>query len=314
MPQQHNTLALLGGAETTREDVWNREHDEIWTMNWSYRYDWVPYIDRLFEMHQVWLMGKSGQPEYQKVTEHWEWLKEERPYPIYMLGDFRDEVPSCVEYPILEVTEHIFGTHFRKGDKPTRYYGSSVDYMLALAIYEHDKLGYWDRVEMYGIEMLVDTEYRYQRDGLFYLLGQANARGMITNTPEHSRLLRTKCYGYEGAQMIFRQDLERLHEMWAIRKRDSFSILQNLEGQLQTLLKNGKGESREAEKLAFKVRDKRDEAAVAAGWVQCLEYQIKEIDLEEPEDVFESPFVTIFDEDVNGVDETGTKGTIFVSR
>ena len=50
---------------------------------------------------------------------------------------------------------------------------SSVNWMLAYALY----LGY-DNIILEGMDMKHDTEYGAQRDGLFYLLGVAWARGI----------------------------------------------------------------------------------------------------------------------------------------
>jgi hypothetical protein len=92
--------------------------------------------------------------------------------------------------------------------------------------------------------------------------------------------------------MIFRQDLERLLTHWQGEKLDSVGVLQNLEGQMQSMFNNGKAQE-EMEAFAQKVQDARDRALIAVGHVQSLEYLIAEIDLEEPELELINPFIKV---------------------
>ena len=281
------SVALLGGAETTRDAVHNSTADEVWTANWSYLYDYVPRIDRLFEMHPIWIYGNSEKPEWIKPYRHWKWLQDgEKGYPIYMMMD-RPEVPSCVRYPIEDITENLFGNRLLKGDEPSDFYSSSADYMLAMAIHEG-----FDRIELYGIEMGSSTEYRYQREGAAYFIGVASGRGITVQRQPNSIILKGKKYGYEGGQMIFRQDLEAMFRHWSKVRRDRFAKMSNLEGRLQAMHAEGKTQE-ELQELAKKCGEARDLAAKADGWVDCLTYEIKEVDLEEVEMELTNPFEMI---------------------
>lgn len=280
------TVALVGLATTTREAVKQSKADEIWTMNWSYKYDFIPRIDRLFEMHPIWTYAETDKSQYKKPREHWLWMQQEHPFPIYMT-DYRPEVPNCVRYPIEAVTDDIFGGHLIKGRKSSRFYSSSVDYMLALAIHER-----WDCIELYGIEMGSTTEYRYQREGAAFFIGAAVGRGITVKRQANSVLLRAKMYGYEGGQMIFRQDLERMLAYWQREKAERVARLQNLEGRMQSMNDNGASDE-DMTALAFKIRDLRDEMCIAEGAVQNLTFCIREVDLEEPELELVNPFVTV---------------------
>ena len=281
------SVALLGGADITRGAVKDTTADEVWTVNWNYLYDWVPRIDRLFEMHPIWVYGDTDKDEWIKPRKHWKWLQDgEKDYPIYMLKHC-PEVPSCVRYPIEEITKDLFGDRLLKGDEPSNFYCSSVDYMLALAIHEG-----FECIEMYGIEMGSNTEYRYQRESAAYFSGVAIGRGITVKRQPNSILFKNKKYGYEGGQMIFRQDLEAVYRHWIKVKRDRFAKMQNLEGRLQALHGDGKTQE-ELQALAFECSKARENAAVADGWRQCVEYLIKEVDLEEPEMELNNPFEMI---------------------
>ena len=249
------TVAICGFASTTRDGVRRSTADEIWSLNWVYNYDFLPRIDRLFEMHPIWWQAKNTKPAYEKPRKHWQWLQEQHPFPIYML-EHRPEVPACVVYPIEKVSFDLFGAkwyyqlfdfrkfsfdwwmkilHRRKkgglllrGRNPMRLFGSSVDYMLALAIHEG-----FERIELYGVEMGSMTEYQYQRESLMLFAGIGMGRGCTIAIPEGSILFnKNKLYGYEGGQMIFRQDLERLKNEAAQMHENEKAILQFKEGVL----------------------------------------------------------------------------------
>jgi len=276
-----STLALVGGAETTRGASIHSQADQFWTMNWFYLYDWVPRIDRLFEMHPIWMYGQTGKPEHAKVKKHWAWLQDGlKDYPIYMLADL-PTVPSCVRYPIEEVTELVFGRKLLRDEDPTDFYSSSVDYMIALAIYEKAVgIENWTRLELYGIEMGSMTEYRYQREGSAFFIGRA-MQYMQVVLQSNSVLLRSKKYGYEGGQMIFRQDLERMLSQFIERRTNAVGKLQHLEGQL-AMLQDKPDQLELFQETQVKLIETRDEVLIASGGEQLLMYQIAEIDLEEP--------------------------------
>jgi hypothetical protein len=224
-------------------------------------------------MHPIWVYQKATKPEYIKPRLHWKWLHKPRPYPVYMLREFPD-IPNCRAYPIQEVTNFLFGDRLLKGGDPSSFYSSSFDYMMALAIYEG-----FERIEVYGFEMGSITEYRYQREGAAFFVGQALGRGIQVEIQSNSVLLRGRKYGYEGGQMIFRQDLERALNGIVKRKQHAMARLQHLEGQMSHDMENN-GDGVE---IAEKVKAAREEVLMAAASEQTLVYLIREIDLEEPE-------------------------------
>ena len=68
--------------------------------------------------------------------------------------------------------------------------------------------------------------------------------------------------------------------------------MSNYEGKLQALFNEGKTQE-ELQELALKCGEARDLAAKADGWVDCLTYQINEVDLEEGEMELTNPFERI---------------------
>ncbi|KKK61087.1 hypothetical protein LCGC14_3017830, partial [marine sediment metagenome] len=63
------------------------------------------------------------------------------------------------------------------------YFGSSIAYMLALAIWQRR-----ERVDLWGVDLSEDI-YDHHRPNLEYLIGFARGRGMTVNVPPGSRLL-----------------------------------------------------------------------------------------------------------------------------
>lgn len=84
--------------------------------------------------------------------------------------------------------------------------------------------------------------------------------------------------------MIFRQDLERLHNKWVERNRDAMARVQYWEGRLA---ENGSPDNAEKLRLA------REDALITSGGLQLLQYQIRFVDLEEPELQIVNPMQTI---------------------
>lgn len=79
-----------------------------------------------------------------------------------------------------------------------RYFSSSIDYMLALAIAEG-----FTCIDLYGVLMCHHSEFRYQRPSAEYWIGLARGRGIEVNINGRSSALCTmendQLYGYEKA-------------------------------------------------------------------------------------------------------------------
>jgi hypothetical protein len=277
-------IALVGGASETRWMLEQSDADQFWTVNWSYKYDWIGQIDRLFEVHPVWLYANVDKPEWRKPREHWEWLTEHVGYPVYMQRKL-SQVPSSVEIPLDEIITEYFSDNFlikmRDGTTvPSDIFGSSMDFMLAQALLEGA-----DEVELIGIEMGSGTEYRYQRESFAVWTGIALGRGVRVVRAENSALFRVKRYGYEGGQMIFRQDLENLYRWQMEQRAIMLARVQHMEGRMKEV----EDDEEALMGLANEYRDMRDELMITIGWGQCLEHEIKDIDLEEIEPEITNP-------------------------
>lgn len=77
----------------------------------------------------------------------------------------------------------------------TDYFSNSIDYMIALAIYEGAT-----SIDLYGINMIVESEWAFEKPGVDYWCGQAMGRGIEINICSPiSTIMKTKdglLYGY----------------------------------------------------------------------------------------------------------------------
>jgi hypothetical protein len=116
-----------------------------------------------------------------------------------------------VKYPVEEIISE-FGID---------YFQSSVDFMLAMAIYE----GY-EEIYLYGVDMSVAGEYETQKPSGSFWLGVAKGRGINIFLPDNCDLLKSYFrYGYED------------------EKRETFIVkakaqMKELDTQMETFNKN----------------------------------------------------------------------------
>lgn len=76
-------------------------------------------------------------------------------------------------------------------NKYGKIFHSSIAWMLGYAI----EKGYTD-ITIHGVDMLQSSEYKHQRDSVFFLMGYAKAKGIKITLPPYSGLnVFNKLYG-----------------------------------------------------------------------------------------------------------------------
>lgn len=202
-------VALVGFSSLTLPYVKDSKADEFWTLNHAvFCQSVLPRIDRLFELHhRDWYM----RAEMEKANIYDEWLRKAHPFPIYMQeNELTDLVPSGVRYPF----EEIVGTllpHLRRAEGGeftetiTKYFTSSIAFMIALAIYEG-----FDSIEIYGVDMDNNTEYGYQKSCAEFWIGLALGRGIQVVIPEPCLLLNAPLYGYDVVPYIDQANVRQI--------------------------------------------------------------------------------------------------------
>ena len=216
-------VALVGFATTTRDMApYDDPNIEIWSLNEGYKAlnaDGEPFLkrwDRWFQLHSRPNFARSNNPN---DPEHFRWLKEASGFPIYMQKHYKD-IPSSVRYPIEKYID-AFG----------RYGTSTFAFMLGLALLE----GY-ERIELYGFEMQMDTEYAKQRPNAEYMIGRAIER-VDVYIPPKCGLLKATLYGYQDMSVGYRQQMEMRAKSAEKQHRDELDNLNRMLGAYDVLKK-----------------------------------------------------------------------------
>lgn len=96
---------------------------------------------------------------------------------------------DLTNYPLGEIVDR-FGVD---------YFSNTVDYALALAIYEG-----FTEIDLYGVNMAFESEYEYEKPGVEFWVGMAMGHGIeVTVHGNESTILKTrdgKLYGYGTKQ------------------------------------------------------------------------------------------------------------------
>jgi len=184
--QEKRTIAIVGSSWTTGPWApWSEDGVEVWGMNDFHGLPWfeVEGIARWFQMHDRDSFAKK------REHNHWEWLQEEHPFPIYMQKKF-DDIPNSIPYPLREIQRDLMV--YRGEERIEKLFSSTMCYQMALALHEDV-----DRIEIYGIELVGEGRYAYQREGMAFWMGKADGMGIEVWIPEACALLDVPLYGYE---------------------------------------------------------------------------------------------------------------------
>ena len=90
---------------------------------------------------------------------------------------------------------------------------------------------------IFGIDLIVGTEYDWQKSCVEYLLGVAHARGITVRLPEQCALLKQRWrYGYEtepNGGLLRMTELRKRAEALTTRRNALIAELQTIDGALQ---------------------------------------------------------------------------------
>lgn len=288
-------IALVGFARTSRHLApYDDPEWEIWSLNEAHRQPWLKRATRFFQLHKKWDFFKGGNISYE---EHRKWLRKKQELPIYMQADFSDEVPSCVEYPLDEITS-TFLYNVRRGGEINEYYTSSFAYMCALACYEAYVYGDIEEIGFWGWEMSTMTEFAYQKGSTEYWLGIATGMGLKITMPKGTQVLYGAKYAWEADRMINRQRLEYYKAVYNAKRNKALGQFQQLHGKRELLEEMAK-EADEDERALYedRLRDMFQKelrmqgvANVNQGFVNAFDMLIGVCDMKEKgQDTWEGP-------------------------
>ena len=162
-------LAIVGAHELSRDNApWDDDACEIWAISNYARAHWMRRCDAVIEIHKPVIY--QHHPDDKLYWEFLQWTDK----PVYML-DPHPDIRNVIMYPLDDIREVLLRNVFVHG-QPVTNLGSSIDFALALAIYER-----YPVIDVYGVEMGIDTKYMTQRPGFAFWAGMAAGRGLTVN-------------------------------------------------------------------------------------------------------------------------------------
>lgn len=166
-------VAIIGYATSSRDAApFDDPEYDIVGLNQLYRF--IPRADAWFEIHSNW------EEHNVEGTDHFGWLSK-CGIPVFMASQV-EGISTSVRFPL--------GPSMHYG---ADYFTNTVSYMIAWAIHQ----GY-SEIALYGIDMVVGTEYQFQKACCEFWLGIAHGRGIVVRLPAECALLKhSHRYGYE---------------------------------------------------------------------------------------------------------------------
>lgn len=246
-------IAICGFASSSRGRI--PFADPEWLivgLNQLYRH--IPRADVWFDIHRTWAEDNVA------GTDHPRWIRE-CGIPVFMLEPYA-EGPTTLRYPVeLYIQKHGLD-----------YFTSTVAFMLAWAIDQIDQsvermaaaqlavrqtnghepatlaealalarsLYAEHQIGIFGIDMIVGTEYEVQKACVEFWLGIAEGRGIQVYIPPEAALLKQAYrYGYEKEPPVGLVALsEKRNYLGVIQQRKDklMAELQTLDGAFQAIM------------------------------------------------------------------------------
>jgi hypothetical protein len=198
-------IAICGFASSSRDLAPYKDPAfEIWTMNHA-AMTWCPKWDVMFELHTLEHLRTIG-AHASDPNSYLAWLAKDHKRPIYTQRQF-PEVPNSVAIPREELNAWFSERGGNvEGYFANDYYTSTISFMVALAIMKGA-----EEIHLYGIDLLQDEEYAYQRAGAEYLIGFARGMGIKTYVPRQSALCASNyTYGFSEPAIGLNSDDEKI--------------------------------------------------------------------------------------------------------
>lgn len=218
-----DVLAIVGSHPRTREKFdFSRTDADVWLFNEAANNDWAKRVDAVFQLHVpvIW-----QNPKNRNDPHHYKWLQSTLT-TVYMQEHYED-VPQSVPYP-LDAIKAMAGE--------PNFLTSSVAMAVALGIHQGYK-----RIEIYGVAMETDTEYRYQRDGVSFWMGYARGNGIEVMFADNT--FDAPIYGFEGEVALDYQEIAaRVAELEAgheAKKQDYIAAMQTAQNAYRQFVELG---------------------------------------------------------------------------
>jgi hypothetical protein len=232
-------IAVCGFASSTRHHI--PTDDPAWivtTLNQLYRH--LPRSDVHFDIHSYWKEDNVA------GTDHEGWIRD-CGIPVFM-SDLSPTLPTSVKYPVDRLIAKQGGLD---------YFTSTVAFELAWAIdcIDRDverrldagtstpagvKALYGEyTIGIFGIDLIVGTEYDWQKACVEFWIGVGEGKGINFLIPPESALIKQMYrYGYErepGTGLLKLSELSARHAEIEAIKQQLFSQMHQLNGGMAAL-------------------------------------------------------------------------------
>jgi hypothetical protein len=240
-------LAIVGSHPGTRDNApWNDGDFDIWVFNEAAMANpkdtpsdpakqWCKRWDACFQMHKPEIYTS---PYNRSNAGHWEWLqKQHLDRPIYMQSQDVN-VPNSVVYPLEEAIALT-------GEK---YFTSSFAYALALAALQGRTY-----IEIYGSDLVSNTEYSYQAECFKFWIAFLRGRGITVVMKCWDSAFASPLYGYEGDVQLgaeyYRSRANKTNAEWQSADKNLSNVRRAIEKHI------GRGEWEKVKDLILSYQD-----------------------------------------------------------
>jgi len=208
-PAKKEKVCIIGCAESRREAPYKDTGEyEFWGVNNLFTCQDSSMFTRWFEIHQILCVNgrweRRGSREFRGLTieRYLEYLQALN-IPVYM-QQVNPLVPNSVAFPWQGIVDCL-GTYFT----------NTISWQIALAICDGFK-----EIQIFGVDMSVDSEYHHQRPSCEYFLGVAAGKGIKIFLPDTSDLLKSRfLYGiHEHMELPFRTRMADMVRNMEMRK------------------------------------------------------------------------------------------------
>ena len=214
-------VAIVGCADSKDEVVFTDPDCEFWGVNNLHLSMPGPW-SRWFDLHTFrhdgnqWLRRGDADFRKQPIDKYLQSVQL-LDIPVYMQAA-NPIVTNAVIYPINEILAR-FGNYFT----------NTISYMIVFAIAEGFK-----EIQIMGVDMAVDSEYRWQRPSCEYFIGLARGMGITVSLPDSCDLLKTRyLYAFhEVREMQFNTKLSKMGKAMKARREAAIQQMEQSKKQV----------------------------------------------------------------------------------
>jgi hypothetical protein len=150
-------LIILGTGPSHWQCPSDVGHAEVWGLNGGFQQAQAKglTLSKLFLCHRQ-VYSPDGNPYFD-----WDALNQ---LPCEIITLHKVPIAKAKMYPLRRISETFH----------TRYFSNTISYMIAYALYKRG----FDRIRLYGIDMLEHGEYAQEKGGVEFWLGVARGMGL----------------------------------------------------------------------------------------------------------------------------------------